>query len=300
MNRISLIILLVCWMGFFSVRGQELNCTVKINSDQVEGTNKQVFATLERSLSEMVNTRKWTELSFSGIEKIDCTFQLTIKKVTDQTRYSAELIVQSRRPVFNAAYTTALMNFKDTEVEFNYQENEPLVYNEQTIENNLVAVFTYYIYMILGVDSDSFAPLGGSPYFRRAEQIVTQAQSSSEKGWRAFDNNRNRYALVTALLQESLMPYRRFWYDYHRKGLDDLALNVDKGRAQITRSMKALTEIRERQPQSVLLSLFIDTKLDELVNLYSKTNQTEKENVYKLLMNIYPAYGSRLADLRKE
>lgn len=300
MNRISLIILLVCWMGFFSVRGQELNCTVKINSDQVEGTNKQVFATLERSLSEMVNTRKWTELSFSGIEKIDCTFQLTIKKVTDQTRYSAELIVQSRRPVFNAAYTTALMNFKDTEVEFNYQENEPLVYNEQTIENNLVAVFTYYIYMILGVDSDSFAPLGGSPYFRRAEQIVTQAQSSSEKGWRAFDNNRNRYALVTALLQESLMPYRRFWYDYHRKGLDDLALNVDKGRAQITRSMKALTEIREREPQSVLLSLFIDTKLDELVNLYSKTNQTEKENVYKLLMNIYPAYGSRLADLRKE
>lgn len=279
---------------------QELNCKVKINTEQIEGTNKQVFASLEGALSEFVNTRKWSETQFSTVEKIDCSLQFTIKSIPMQDRYSAELVVQSRRPVFNAAYTTSVFNFKDDEVEFNYVENQPIEYNEQSIESNLVGIVSYYVYMILGVDFDSFSPNGGLSFYRMAENIVTLSQTSNEKGWKAFDGDRNRHALVSSFLQESQTPFRELWYEYHRKGLDDMAQNPEKGRSRITQSLDALKKVHEVNPRSVLLSLFIDTKIDELINIYSKASSSEKENIYKLLMDLYPSYSSRLAEIKKE
>lgn len=278
---------------------QEFNCKVKINADQIEGTYKQKFSTLETDLSEFINNRKWSETKFSNVEKIDCTLQFTIKSISSQDRYVAELTVQSRRPVFNAAYTTSTFNFKDNEIEFNYLENEPIVYTDHTIESNLVAIVSYYMYMILGMDFDSFSPEGGTPFFRQAENIVTICQTINEKGWKAFDNNKNRHALVTGILEEKMKPFRTLWYEYHRKGLDDMAQSAEKGRSVITKSLSYLEQIQNANSMSVLLSVFMDTKSDELINLYSKSNQTEKDNVYKLLTSIYPAYSQRLEGIRK-
>lgn len=282
-----------------SLYSQELNCNVKINTNQIEGTYKQMFATLENDLTEFVNSNKWSDAKFSNVEKIDCSFLFTIKSVTSQDAYSGELTVQARRPVYNSSYTTSTINFRDTDISFAYQENEPIVYNEQTIESNLVAIITYYIYIVLGMDFDTFSPMGGNPYFRKAENIVNLCQSISESGWRAFENNRNRHALVYSLLQENMSNFRQLWYNYHRKGLDAMSQGADKGKSVITQSLNEVKTIYEINSQSPLLTLFIDTKLDELINVYSLSAQTEKDEVHKLLSNIYPAYSKRLADIKK-
>ncbi len=284
---------------FAPVKAQEFNCTVKINSDQIEGTYKQMFTTLENELTELINTRTWSDAKFSNVEKIDCTLMFTIKSITSQDRYAAELTVQSRRPVFNAAYTTSSFNFRDTEVEFSYMENEPLVFTENTIESNLVAIVSYYLYMILGIDFDTFSPNGGTAFYKQAENIVTLSQSLNEKGWKAFDDSKNRHALVTGILEEKMKPFRDLWYAYHRQGLDAMAQNADKGRSVITKSLEALPQLREANSMSVLLPLIMDTKLDELINIYSKSSTAEKEKVYDLLVDIYPAYSQRLEAIRK-
>ena len=290
--------LFVC-MSVHVLSAQEFNCKVKINSDQIEGTYKQMFATLETDLTEFINNRKWSEARFTNIEKIDCTLQFTIKSIPSQDRYAADLTVQARRPVYNAAYTTSTFNFRDSEVEFNYVENEPIVFTEHTIESNLVAILSYYMYMILGMDFDSFSPEGGTPYFRQAENIVTLCQTINEVGWKAFDNNKNRHALVSNMLEEKMKPFRQLWYSYHRKGLDDMAQNAEKGKSVITKSLDNLQLLYDANSMSVLLSVFMDTKADELINIYSKSNQTEKDNVYKLLTAIYPSYSQRLEGIRK-
>ncbi|MEG1587216.1 MAG: DUF4835 family protein [Bacteroidales bacterium] len=282
-----------------SLSAQEFNCKVKINSDQIEGTYKQMFTTLETDLSEFINNRKWCEAKFSNIEKIDCTLQFTIKSIASQNRYAADLTVQARRPVYNAAYTTSTFNFRDSELEFSYVENEPIVFTEHTIESNLVAVITYYLYMVLGMDFDTFAPEGGTPFFRQAENIVTLCQTANEIGWKAFDNNKNRHALVTGVLEEKMKPFRELWYAYHRKGLDNMVQSPEKGRSVITKSLDNLQNIYDANSMSVLLSVFMDTKADELINIYSKSNQAEKDNVYKLLTSIYPSYSQRLDAIRQ-
>jgi hypothetical protein len=232
---------------------QEFNCKVKINSDKIEGTYKQAFVTLEKDLTEFINTHKWTETKFSNVEKIDCSLNFTINSVPSQDRYAAELTVQARRPVYNAVYTTSTLNFRDTQIEFSYIENEPIEYNENSIESNLVAVVTYYLYMILGIDFDTFSPEGGTPFFRQAENIVTLCQSTNEVGWKAFDNNKNRHALVTEILDEKMKPFRNMWYAYHRQGLDIMAQNPDKGRNMITQSIKNLDLVQKANSMSILL-----------------------------------------------
>ena len=280
------------------IYSQELNCNVKINTNQIEGTYKQMFTTLENDLTEFINTNKWSDAKFNNVEKIDCSFLFTIKSVTSQDAYSGELTIQARRPVYNSSYTTSTLNFRDTDISFTYQENEPIVYNEQTVESNLVAIITYYIYIIMGMDFDSFSLKGGEQYFRKAESIVTLCQSISESGWRAFENNKNRHALVYSLLEENMSSFRTLWYNYHRKGLDAMSQGADKGKSIITQSLDEVKLIRDANSQSPLLSLFIDTKLDELINVYSLSAQTEKDNIYKHLSNIYPAYTKRLSEIK--
>ena len=278
---------------------QEFNCTVKINSDQVEGTYKQVFTTLENELTEFINTHKWSEAKFSNVEKIDCTLQFTIKSILSQDRYAAELTIQSRRPVYNAVYTTSSFNFRDTNIEFGYVENEPINYTAHTVDNNLVAIVTYYLYVILGMDFDTFSLYGGTPYFQQAENIVTLSQSLNEKGWKAFDDNKNRHALVSGVLEEKMKPFRAMQYAYHRKGLDVMSQNAEKGRSAITKSLDELTRMHEANSMSVLLSLFMDTKLDEVINVYSKATEAEKKQTYDLLVDLFPAYSQRLDAIKE-
>ena len=300
MKRIILLVAILMFYFCDNIFSQELNCTVKINAEQIEGTYKQMFSTLENALNEFINTQKWSQAKFNNVEKIDCTFNFVIKSIPQQDRYSGELTVQARRPVYNAAYTTSVFNFKDNEIQFGYVENEPIVYNEYNIESNLVAIVSYYIYMILGVDFDSFSYKGGEPFFKQAANIVTMCQATSEVGWRAFESNRNRHALVTAFTDEATSSFHKLWYDYHRKGLDVMAQSMDKGRSVVSSTFDILQEVKSANSTSVLLSVFIDTKLDELINIYSKAPMNEKQEIYKKLTGLYPGHTSRLQDIKKE
>lgn len=277
----------------------ELNARVSINSDKVQGSDKQVFTTLQEALMEFINNRRWTDATFGINERIDCSFTIIISEQTDNS-FTGEIQVQASRPVYNSSYTTNLFNFRDTELNFEYTQFEPLEYTENTLNSNLTATIVYYIYIILGLDFDSFSPLGGRVYFDQAQQIVNLAQSQgSWNGWRAFEKDDNRHGLITALTDNTSETFRNFWYTYHRKGLDEMAGNPDRGRTTIIEALPALQEVKSVRPTSVLLRLFSDSKLDELVLIYSKATTQEKQAGYKLLFELYPTAGSRLESLQK-
>ena len=291
--------LLAILLGVVGVYAQELNCTVEINTDKINGTDKAVFSTLQTAITEYMNNTQWGNAQFLVNEKIDCKLFFTIASV-EGTKMTGDLQVQSSRPVYNASYTTTLINFKDTNIEFEYQENEPLVFNINAMESNLTAILNFYAYMILAIDFDSFAPNGGDFYYERAANVVQLAQSSGETGWKAFEDTKNRSAVLSAFTEKNTSAIRSLLYDYHRKGLDEMVLSPDKSRATITKTLNILKQIYDVAPMSVVLSMFKDAKLDELVNIYSKSNITERQTVYELLYPLYPTERERLNKIKEE
>lgn len=281
-----------------NMSAQELNCTVEIDHSQIQGTNTSVFQTLREAIGEYINTRKWTHAQFAPNEKIDCKLFLTVKTYEDP-RIAGDLQIQSSRPVFNSSYTTPLINFKDMSIDFEYQEGEPLIFSENTMESNLTAILNFYVYLILATDFDSFSPRGGDPMWSAAKQVVQMAQSSGATGWRAFEDNKNRSAVISAFTDPATITLRDMIYQYHRQGLDQMSVSPDKGRAAVTRSLDILHDIAQKQPMSVGLSMFKDAKLDELVNIYSKSTDTERKDVYTLLYDLYPAETTRLERIRR-
>lgn len=279
-----------------SVNAQELNCVVEVNADQIEGTNRTVFESLRESMTEYINSRKWTNAQFAANEKIECRIYLTVKSYEDDL-IKGDLQVQVSRPVYNTNYTTTLLNFKDSKVEFQYRDGDPLIYNETTMESNLTAILNYYVYLFLAMDFDSFSPLGGQPYFDRANTIVQQAQSSGEIGWKTFEDSKNRSAVLQSFTDAG-GAMRDLYYNYHRKGLDEMATSPDKGRATITETLKNLDKLYQIAPMSVGLSMFRDAKLDELVNLYSQAPQNERDEAYEILSKLYPTDTERLAKIK--
>lgn len=295
--RSAAAVLLLSLSGFCA-SAQELLCTVEVNSDQVNGTYKQVFETLQQAMSEYLNTTVFTNTQIATNEKIECRLFLTVKEYADDI-VKGDLQVQSLRPVYNSSYTTTLINFKDTKIEFTYREGEPLVYSVNNMESQLTAILNFYAFLILAVDFDSFSPKGGEPYFERLKQIVQMAQSSGETGWKAFEDTKNRSAVLSAFTDAPASVIRDLLYQYHRQGLDIMSTSVDKGRAAVTESLEAVSKIYSAAPMSVALSMFKDAKLDELVNIYSKAAQREREAVYKLLEPIYPTENQRLEEIKK-
>lgn len=281
-----------------SAGAQELNCQVEVNAQKIEGGSKSVFQTLQGAVTEYMNETRFSNATFSNNEKIDCRLYLTVSEYTDD-RITGDLQVQLSRPVYNSTYTTTLFNFKDNRISFEYREGEPLVFNATTIDNNLTAILDYYAYLFLALDFDSFSPKGGEPYYEKAASVVQAAQSLGEVGWKAFEDPKNRSGVLTSFTQPSTSAYRQMLYDYHRKGLDEMVTSPDKGRASITQSLNAIEAIYKADPMSAALSIFRDSKLDELVNVYSKAPQSEREMVYKLLQPIYPAENDRLNKIRK-
>lgn len=275
---------------------QELNCTVEIDVSSLS-SNQQVFETLKEAVNEYMNNTKFTTAQFSPNEKIECRLFLTVKEYTDDV-VKGDLQIQSTRPVYNSSYTTTLINFKDNKIEFAYRENEPLVFSETTMESNLTAILNYYAYLILAIDFDSFSPRGGQPYFDRLATIVQLAQSSGETGWKAFEDNRNRSAVLSAFTDPNTEGMRDMIYQYHRRGLDEMSMSPDKGRATITQALETLRKVAQTAPMSVALPMWRDAKLDELINVYSKGSQSERDQVYDLLMQLYPTEQIRLNDIK--
>lgn len=284
----GLLICLVVLLGSpITVNSQELMCTVDVNTSAIEGTNKSVFESLKETISEYMNETKWTNAIFAPNERIDCRLFLTVKEYNGD-RIKGDLQLQLSRPVYNSTYTTTLINFKDTKIEFDYREGEPLIFVENQWTNNLTGILDFYAYLFLALDFDSFSPNGGQPYFDKAATIVQQAQSSGETGWRTFEDTKNRSAVLNSFTDANTSMIRNLLYEYHRKGLDEMVTSPDKGRAAITESLKAISQVYQHAPMSVALSMFRDSKLDELVNIYSKAPQSERDEVFELLSPIYP------------
>lgn len=283
--------------GTGTVSAQELNCQVEFNTDQIQGTNKTVFETLKESVTEYMNTTHFTNAQFSPVEKIECRMFFTIKEVDGDT-YKGDLQVQSTRPVYNSTYTTTLINFKDTNLEFTYQQGEPLTFSANTMESQLTAILNFYAYLFIAVDFDSFSRKGGQEYFDRLAQIVQMAQSSGEPGWKAFEDKKNRSAVLDTYTTPATSGLRDMLYDYHRLGLDEMFQAPDKGRAKITESLNVINTVYQADPMSVGLSMFKDAKLDELVNIYSKASQTERENVSEMLSPIFPTEMKRINQIK--
>jgi hypothetical protein len=290
-------------LAFFLLAGiaqaQELNCTVQINSDQVQGTNKSVFNTLQKSMTEFVNNRKWTEMTYTNAERIECSMNIIVKKV-ESDAFTAEILVQSRRPIYNTNYNSPLINFKDNEFTFNYKEFDQLEMNANTITSNLTAVLAYYSYLIIGYDMDSYSRLGGTPYFMAAENIVNAAQSGDfGKGWKAFDSSKNRYALISNILDEAFKKYRNYFYEYHRLGLDEMSVNAANARARIAEGLPLLRDANRARPSAIVISSFLDAKNDELINIFSKATTKEKEDAVQVLSDVNPTQSSRYEKILK-
>lgn len=278
---------------------QELNCRVEINASQIDGTNKSIFETLTTALNEYVNTNKWSDAQFSPNEKIEANIFIAINDYDESSgRMKGSIQVQSVRPVYNSTYVTTLLNFKDNNVEFSYIENEPLVYSDTEMQSQLTAIIDFYVNLILALDFDSFSDHGGDVYIERMERIVHQAQSAGESGWRAFEDTRNRAAVLNALTNPTTSRIRDLYYTYHLRGLDQMSLSPDKGRGSIAGTLDILKSIYKVNPMSVALSMFRDAKLDELINIYSKGTDQERQHAYEILSELYPAEGSALEQFK--
>ena len=262
------------------------------NHAQISGTDKSIFENLQQTLEQFVNDRQWTHLQFQKNERIQCNFNLQVTKYDkDQGVFTCKATIQANRPVYNSAYTTTLYNNVDENFMFKFAEFDQLEFNEEQIDNQLTALFAYYAYLLIGLDLDSFSPKGGEDVLQRCMNLTNNAQNLDFPGWKAFDNDRNRFAIINDYLDGAMEPFRQLQYDYYRKGLDEMANNVERGRTEITTALETgLKKAKENRPLSMLPQIWTDYKKDELANIYKgKGTQKEKESVYEILNSINPS-----------
>lgn len=284
-------ILLTSWLLFCSgsLLAQELQATVNINHAQIQGTDNTIFDNLQTTLMQFLNDRKWTALQFQKNERISCSFNITVNKYDRKTNtFSCKAIVQANRPVFNSSYTTTLYNNIDNNFDFEFAEFSQLDFNEEHIDNQLTALCAYYAYLIIGMNLDSFSPMGGTDILQQCLNVANNAQGLNFTGWKSFDDDRNRFALINGYMDEALKPFRMLQYDYYRTGLDEMANNVEKARVNITTALENdLQKAHENRPLSMLPQIWTDYKKDELANIYQgKGTQKEKESVYEILFRL--------------
>lgn len=275
-----------------AISAQELQAKITINHAQISGAEKGVFDNLQQTLQQFVNNRQWTHLQFQKNERIICNFNITVTKYDrDQNLFTCKALIQANRPVFNSAYTSTLYNNVDDNFTFRFAEYDQLEFNEQQIDNQLTALFAYYAYLIIGIDLDSFAPKGGEDILQRCMNLTNNAQNLDYPGWKAFSDDRNRYAIISDYLDGAMEPFRQLQYDYYRKGLDEMANNAERGRTEITAALETgLKKAKENRPLSLLPQIWTDFKKDELANIYrGKGTQKEKESIYELLFSINPS-----------
>lgn len=292
MKRLSVIAIL-CMFLTNMVAAQELQCSIQVNSNQVAGTDKTVFQNLQTALYEFINNTKWTNVNFKTVEKIECSIAITIKERTDANSFSGELNMALRRPCYKASYTTPVLNYVDQKFSFDYTDGQPLDFSLNTHMSDLTSTIAFYVYMFIGLDFDTFSQNGGQPYFEAAQQIVNNAQSSGQAGWKAFDGNKNRYWMVENLTNNSYAPLRKFMYEYHRLGLDVMSENPDQGRAAILNSLEYLQAVHSTYPTCFFLQLIIEAKRDEIINVFSQGTQQEKTQAANIMKQIDPSQSSR-------
>ena len=295
----------VWWCSIFlflftvSVKSQELNCTVTVNSTQIIGSDKSIFDALEKAIFEFVNNRKWTGNIYDAEERIEASMLINITEQASIGNFKATIQVQSRRPIYNTSYNSTLFNYLDKDFEFQFNEFDPLTYSETTFINNLTSVISYYVYIILALDYDSFSLGGGAPYLEKALSIVNNAQSTSEPGWKAFEGDQNRYWLVQDLLRDNYFSYREAYYKYHRLGFDVMAQDMTKGRGEVLTAIKLLENIYTLKPGAFILQVFFNAKSDEIISLFKEATTPEKTEVVNLLKKIDAANSNKYGEILK-
>lgn len=284
-RTIWLVALLFCSMA---IQAQELQVKININTQQIGATDKSVFESLQQQLEQWMNDHQWTELQFQKNERINCTFNITVNKYNkDDNMMECSAMIQANRPIYNSAYTSTLYNNKDNDFNFQYSQFEQLNYVEEVIDNQLMALMAYYAYLIIGLDLDSFSPLGGTEVLQRCMNLTNNAQNLEFTGWKAFENSRNRFAIINDYLDEAMKPFRQLQYDYYRKGLDEMANNAERGRTNISEALELLKQAHQDKPLSLVPQIWTDYKRDELANIYKgKGTQKEKQTVFDILFGI--------------
>lgn len=270
------------------VRGQELNCKVTINADQIATSDRAVFKDMERAFANFLNTRKWTNDAYKNHERITCNLFLNISKMPSIGNFVANAQITSARPVFNSNYETVVLNFADRDWEFEYIESLPLEYNDNTYLTNLTSMLAFYAYIILGMDYDSFSEMGGNPYFQKALMVVNNAQTSNRPGWQALGSNRNRYALIDNLNNPQNAELRKNTYRYHRLALDTFDKNPDQSRQIVLDVLKNVKKVWTINPSSIFVITFFDSKANELANIFSDGNLNVRREAYDILSSIDP------------
>ncbi|MDT0607275.1 DUF4835 family protein [Croceitalea rosinachiae] len=282
----------------FAASSQELNAVITVNSDQVGQTNQQIFKTLERSLNDFVNKNKWTNRVYKENERLNARMFITITQY-ESDRFQANIQLQSSRPVFNTTYETPVFNYKDNAFDFQYQEFEPLVYNPNSFDSNLVGVISYYVYVMLGLDADTFTLKGGDDYYRIAQNIVTQAQGTNFGGWsQSATENRTRFDIVDDLLSNTFREYRIAMYNYHRKGMDILGDNNSTGKQVIAGSIRLFETLIKRRPNAFLIQTFFDAKSEEIQNIFSDGPKVDIVKLKESLNRVAPFYSSTWNDIK--
>ncbi len=268
---------------------QELQAKITINHSKIQGTDASVFENLQQTLEQFINDRQWTDLQFQQNERIVCNFNITVDKyVQGENKFECTALIQANRPVYNASYTSTLYNNSDKQFDFQFAQFDQLNFTDEVVDNQLTALIAYYAYLIIGLDLDSFSPLGGTDVLQRCMYLVNNAQDLGFPGWKSFEDSRNRFALINDYLDEAMKPFRQLQYDYYRQGLDEMALNAERGRTNVTAALeKNLKQAHEDKPLSLLPQIWTDYKKDELANIYKgKGTQKEKESVYEILFSI--------------
>jgi len=277
----------------FQSISQELICNIMVNSNQVQTSDRQIFNSLQKSLYEFVNNTKWTNTTLENEERIECSIMISISKMISNDVFEGTIQIQSKRPIYGTSYQSTIFNFQDQNFKFNYQEFQPLEFTVNTHLSNLTSVIAFYINIILGLDFSTFSEDGGMEYFGVAQKIVNNAQNAAEKGWRAFESDRNRYWLAYDMADPRYSAYQRCLYAYHRLGLDKLAEEPDDARFEITEALESLKDIYRENPSAFLLKLFFDAKSDEIVKIYSEAFPNEQARIVKTLVEIDPTNSSK-------
>ena len=297
--RLILSVLLLFTL-YFRLAGQELQCNVSVSSARIEGTYKEIFNSMRTDISEFMNNRKWTDHQFAVDERIVCTIFIQVTDQIGADEFKGTMQVQLNRPVFNSSYQSPILNIKDNDFDIRYVEFQPLEFSETSNTNALTNILAYYAYVILGFDYDTFSPMGGTPFFQKARDIVNKSQNAHEKGWRAFEGNYNRFWMIDNLSNKAYSPFRDLMYRYHRLGLDVMSDKPNVGRSEIADALRNIQKVYRSRPDTYINRMFFDAKSDEIVNLFSNGSTDEKSRVLSILSECDPANSGKYEKITQQ
>ncbi|MBS4013466.1 MAG: DUF4835 family protein [Bacteroidetes bacterium] len=292
-----LIILLNLFVRSYS---QELDCRIQVSAPSLPESEKLILQSLQSSLYEFMNQRNWTNFKFKTEERIEANITITIEEKAGTDEYKGTLQVQSRRPVFNSSYNSPLINHQDRNISFRYTENMPLDYDDNTFMSNLTEVLAFYAYLIIGFDFDTFSPMGGTPYFEKAQSIVNRAQTAQEPGWKSFESQRNRYWIIENIFNSQYAAARQALYQYHRLGFDTMTENMELARGEITQSLELLQRVHRQRPGSLLMQMILTAKSDEFVNIYSQATPVDQNKAIQILTEIDPTNAAKYRRINQQ